>query len=48
MHSYAPGNLEISREIFFGIFGRFFAEKSVFGEPGKEKCKEISTAEKIA
>ena len=32
----------------FGIFDRFFVEKSVFGEPGKEKCKEISTAEKVA
>ena len=36
------------RENFFGIFGRFFVEKSVFGEFGKEKCKEISTTGKIA
>ena len=31
-----------TRDKNFGIFGRFFAEISFFGEPRKKKCTEIS------
>ena len=36
------------REQKIDFFGRYFAEKSVFGQHGKEICNEKSTEGKIA